>query len=313
MEKKMYDLTIDPELAKVAPPLADNELDILRTDILEHGCMTPIIIWNGVIVDGHNRYAICSENNIPFAVQEMEFKDVMDAKLWIISNQLGRRNMKEFSKCEMVLPMEEDLKKDAEKRRRALISAYRETGVTSLAPSQKTIDILAKMAGVSRGTMQKVKLIIKNADEPVKQKLRTGELKIHTAYMALQKQNESSEPIKPQPPAPSIKPQTSESSVQKTGAEPQAVRASYMDLPEPLVHMDGPIEVPPMRDKPERKPQPFPYVQDQVRFSIENMIRNLEIAMNWLRDEDQDKVETLVDMLDKGFDRAEALLRGQEV
>jgi len=55
MDKKLYDLTVDPELERVAPPLAENELSILKADILEHGCKFPLIVWDGVIVDGHNR------------------------------------------------------------------------------------------------------------------------------------------------------------------------------------------------------------------------------------------------------------------
>ncbi len=305
MEKKVYELKIDPELSKVAPPLADNELEILRSDILERGCMAPIIVWNGAIVDGHNRYAICSENNIPFGIEEMEFSNMTEAKLWIIKAQIGRRNLQPFQRCEMILPMEDELKAEARKR---MSASEREAGMPILARPSR--DVLADLAGVSHGTWDKARVIIKECDEPLKQKLRAGNLKIHTAYSMLQKQDDPAKEVHPgkhevpRGESPIIEAQTErpEKPVHKTGAE----------LPEPLVHMDGPIEVPPMRDKPERKPQPFPYVQDQVRFSIENMIRNLEIAMNWLRDEDQDKIDVLLEMLDQGFDRAEALLKGQE-
>lgn len=69
MEKKIYELNIDSELERVAPPLSENELEILREDILEHGCKFPLIVWEGVVVDGHNRYRICHEEGIPFGIE----------------------------------------------------------------------------------------------------------------------------------------------------------------------------------------------------------------------------------------------------
>lgn len=48
-----------------------------------------------------------------------------------------------------------------------------------------TRDKLAKMAGVSHGTLDKVKLLDARADEETKKKLRTGEISIHRAYTDL--------------------------------------------------------------------------------------------------------------------------------
>ena len=52
-------LTIDPEFAGKIPPLTDEELQQLEENILEDGrVINPLITWNGVIVDGHNRFRI---------------------------------------------------------------------------------------------------------------------------------------------------------------------------------------------------------------------------------------------------------------
>ena len=193
MEKQLYDLTVDPELESVAPPLAENELSILKADILEHGCKFPLIVWGDTIVDGHNRYRICKEAGIPFGIEQMDFADKTEAKLWIVKNQLGRRNLKDFQRCEMVLPLEEEIKENAERRRRAAISAARskDQTVEKFPPSQKTREILADMAGVSDITLEKVKHIILEADEGTLEKLRCGEMKIHTAYKQLKKKERS--------------------------------------------------------------------------------------------------------------------------
>ena len=66
-EKKVYDLTVDPEFRDLIPPLNEEELKLLEASIVADGCESPLIVWNGVIVDGHNRYAICRKHEIPFA------------------------------------------------------------------------------------------------------------------------------------------------------------------------------------------------------------------------------------------------------
>jgi ParB-like chromosome segregation protein Spo0J len=205
MEKKMYELTVDEELERVAPPLVENELEILKADILEHGCRFPLIVWGDMIVDGHNRYRICKEEGIPFGIEEMEFADKTEAKLWIVKNQLGRRNLKTFQRCEMVAPMEEEIKADLEKRRRDKISATLKAGgtVTTVAPSIKSRDIMANMAGVSHTTYSRAKVIIEKADEETKAKLRTEELKIASVFnklMGKTKEAPAKEPAGDKPP-----------------------------------------------------------------------------------------------------------------
>ena len=59
MEKKLYELKIDPEFRDALPPLKESEYEILERGILSDGCEIPLITWNGTVVDGHNRYKIC--------------------------------------------------------------------------------------------------------------------------------------------------------------------------------------------------------------------------------------------------------------
>ena len=69
-EKKVCDLTVDPEFRDLIPPLNEEELKLLEANLVADGCESPLIVWNGVIVDGHNRYAICRKHDIPFSIQE---------------------------------------------------------------------------------------------------------------------------------------------------------------------------------------------------------------------------------------------------
>lgn len=86
-------LKIDEDFKTLIRPLSQDEYLQLEANLLLDGCREPIITWNGVIVDGHNRYEICKKHNIPFAVQPKEFGCREEAIIWICSNQLGRRNI----------------------------------------------------------------------------------------------------------------------------------------------------------------------------------------------------------------------------
>ena len=124
-EKKLYDLTVDPEFRDLIPPLNEEELKLLEESLVADGCESPLIVWNGVIVDGHNRYAICRKHEIPFAIQEKNFSSRDDAMLWMLRNQLGRRNLNSYQRVELVLKFEPLVKNAAEQRMMALAGKKR--------------------------------------------------------------------------------------------------------------------------------------------------------------------------------------------
>lgn len=194
MEKKVYELTISETLEHVMPPLQEMELDLLTQSLLADGCRDPLVAWDGVLVDGHNRYRICRENQIPFSYIEMEFENEEAARLWIIKNQLARRNVPDFVRCELVLPLEAELKAEAKKRQGNRNDLH--YILPNLVESQKpktTQQILAEMAGVSHGSLDKAKKLIEGADEETKDRLRTGEVSIHRAFTRMQDDQKQAE------------------------------------------------------------------------------------------------------------------------
>lgn len=92
-EKKLHKLKINKEFKNLIRPLQQQEYLQLEANIISDGCRDAIITWNGYIVDGHNRYEICTTHQIPFEVQEMDFECKEAAIAWICANQLGRRNI----------------------------------------------------------------------------------------------------------------------------------------------------------------------------------------------------------------------------
>jgi len=93
MDKGFYELKIDPRFRSLIRPLYPKEYKQLEENLMRDGCRDPIITWNGFIIDGHNRYEICTRRHIPFAVLPMSFDCREAVEIWICTNQLGRRNL----------------------------------------------------------------------------------------------------------------------------------------------------------------------------------------------------------------------------
>ena len=86
---------IDPEFQDQIPPLTEEEYSQLLENILADGeVYEPITIWNGTIVDGHNRWRIISAHpHLKYHLREIDFPDKWAAFDWMIKKQLGRRNL----------------------------------------------------------------------------------------------------------------------------------------------------------------------------------------------------------------------------
>ena len=91
----MINLKIDPEFQSQIPPLTNDEFKQLEENILKEGkLLSPLIVWNNTLVDGHNRYAILQKHpEIYFSTMPLRFENREEAIAWICWNQLGRRNL----------------------------------------------------------------------------------------------------------------------------------------------------------------------------------------------------------------------------
>jgi hypothetical protein len=87
------ELTINPEFHDLIPPMSPDEYQLLEDSIVNEGCRDAIVTWDECIVDGHRRHEICHRHNIGHISVEKEFTNKEEAKIWIINNQLARRNL----------------------------------------------------------------------------------------------------------------------------------------------------------------------------------------------------------------------------
>ncbi len=72
----MINLKIDPEFQSQIPPLTDDEFKQLKENILKEGkLLSPLIVWNNTLVDGHNRYVILQKHpEIYFSTMPLPFE-----------------------------------------------------------------------------------------------------------------------------------------------------------------------------------------------------------------------------------------------
>ena len=150
---------IDPEINALISSLKPDEFAKLRESIQNEGCRDPLVVWKGhdVLLDGHNRYAVCQELGKPFRVVELEFSDKDHAMLWILKNQLGRRNLSDFQ-FKLLLGREYELEKKVAWGGDRKSDTFKENQVPQSEGddySTETAERLAKEHNVSRATVER--------------------------------------------------------------------------------------------------------------------------------------------------------------
>ena len=173
---------IDKEFSSLIPPLTPEEFSGLEQSIIAEGCRDAIILWNNIIIDGHNRYKICKEHNIPFRTETKDFGSHEDVILWMFRNQLSRRNLNDFQRIEIVRRYEHTVRAQAKARQGTRTDL--KDNIAPHSAQSRSRDILANIAGVGHSTYQHVTAILDNAPEPVIQAVRNNELSIHAGYTA---------------------------------------------------------------------------------------------------------------------------------
>ena len=135
---------------------------------------------------------LCTKHNIKFETEEKSFDDRTDVKIWIIHNQLDRRNITDFVRVELALALKSEIAEKA--RLNQSLAGGDKVGEEALLvklPKAVTKPIntreeIATMAGVSGKTVDKAEKILKQAPKHIKDKARSGEMKVHTAYKEMQ-------------------------------------------------------------------------------------------------------------------------------
>lgn len=197
---------IDPELRDLFPPITDEEREALTADILKNGCYSPMICMEDMmLVDGHHRYDICTEHDIPYRMVILDFEDKLDAMEWMVNAQKGRRNLTTYQLGQIALKLKPAFEEKAKIRKAAAMEkAHMANPKNSeeqfFQTSEKTVDgpinttkAIADSVGVSHDTMNKVIQIEKSAPVPIKNALEKNAISVNKAYGMTQKLNDMPE------------------------------------------------------------------------------------------------------------------------
>ena len=184
------EISVDPEFRSMIPPLGDDERNELEKSILADGCRDALVLWGNTIIDGYNRFEICRRNQKSFKTVRMEFPNRDAAKVWIIRNQLARRNLTDVQRGRMALAWKEIIAAQGKERQKEHGgTAPGRVKQETLDPildqvNHRTLDSVAEMAGLSHGTIHKIETVDNKAPEPVKQAMEAEVISINKAYEA---------------------------------------------------------------------------------------------------------------------------------
>lgn len=178
-------VTIDKEFRTLITPHTEEEFAGLEALCLKYGIQDSLKTWNGILIDGHNRYEIAEKHGLEFKTEEMEFSNRDDVKLWIIKNQLGRRNLSKIDEIRLREREHEILAREAEKKvgGRPSKADKKSCPVTRQGKRENSTDYkIAKEIGMSEDTYRKGKAILESGDQEIIDKVRKRELSINKAY-----------------------------------------------------------------------------------------------------------------------------------
>ena len=171
-------ITINQSFKDLIPPLSDDEFEQLKANILSEGCREPLLVWDGVLIDGHNRYQICTDNQIEYETSEIELDSYTDALIWIVHNQFGRRNLSGFARAELALKLKDFIAEKAKGKN--YLGGKEKASQNSVEPID-TQKELAKQAGVSHDTIHKVEKVTNQGSDELRQAAREGKVSTNTA------------------------------------------------------------------------------------------------------------------------------------
>lgn len=187
------ELKIDSNLKQLIPALTEQEFQLLETNILAEGCREPLTVWNEIIIDGHNRYEICQKHKLPYKTIEKKFDSKEEAEIWILSNQLGRRNLTddqvaiitdELMEKQSKQSKTERAKKGADRRWNTTKECLEETPATEHKSTKRIRQELCELARVSEWQVRKAHRLRKEHPE-LAEKVLKGKMTLMEASREL--------------------------------------------------------------------------------------------------------------------------------
>lgn len=179
-------LVIDPEFKALIPALANDEYAQLEANIRADGCREALVVWRdeNILVDGHHRYAICTQHGVPFATVYRAFDCREAVVVWMIENQTGRRNLPEPQRIEWTLKLKPAIAAMNEARRNAQLKHGDQSPVliNLLKREDSTQKQLAEKVAVSQRKFHQAETILTRAPAYIADLYRAQDITANRGY-----------------------------------------------------------------------------------------------------------------------------------
>src|SRR5690348_3118193 len=86
-------------LADLFPMMKGAEFEDLCEDVTIKGLLDPIVLHEGKILDGRNRYRACQKAGVPIKIVKFNPKNDGDPLAWVVSKNLKRRHLNESQRA----------------------------------------------------------------------------------------------------------------------------------------------------------------------------------------------------------------------
>ena len=160
------------ELANIFPMMSASELAALRADIAKHGLREPIILAEGKIADGRNRYNACVELGVEPRFEAWD--GIGSLVAFIVSMNLHRRHLNESQRAMVA----------------AKLANMRQGARTDLQPSANLPEVsqpeAAQMLSVGERSLRSAKKVLTSGTPELARAVEQGKVAVSLAAIAAQ-------------------------------------------------------------------------------------------------------------------------------
>lgn len=161
--------------SEIFPLMTDDQFEKLVGDIAEHGLLESIVLYEGKILDGRNRYRACRKLGIGFSTEEAWLGEQSPVE-YTLSKNLHRRHLTSAQRAALALDLLPALSERAAERQRWAGKKSEPDRIPEQKEKGEAAEIAAELVGLGSSTIQKAIAIQKRSPEVIDQ-MRTGELK----------------------------------------------------------------------------------------------------------------------------------------
>ena len=150
-------------LADLFPRITGHDLQALAADVAENGLHHPVVLYDGLVLDGRNRLAACAIAKIEPRFEVFEGTEE-EALALVLSLNLQRRHLTTAQRAALavqLLPFEED----AARRRQGTRTDLHQNSDRSSNGNGQALDLAGKRVGISRDSVWRARRLSDDAPD----------------------------------------------------------------------------------------------------------------------------------------------------